>query len=273
VSPTPPRTRIEDVVATAVPVRDPVAVGTGPRALSFSQVDDHLACPLRHHLRYRVGVPTPPHHALVVGIALHQAVAAHHAAELSGRSLDVPGMQAVMDAHWRSEGFLSRAHEDARHAAGLAALDRFAAGAAHVTGRRTIAAERSFAVRLGEHELRGRYDRVDVGPDGAVIVDYKSGGVRDQRHADERARDSLQLQLYALAWQAETGALPAGMELHFLESGLTGRVAPDATRLERARRTLAAAATGIASGDRTPTPSRFTCGGCPSREICPSSAA
>ena len=48
---------------------------------------------------------------------------------------------------------------------------------------------------------------------GPIITDYKSSDVREQRRADERARDSLQLQLYALAWEAETGALPASLEL------------------------------------------------------------
>jgi DNA helicase-2/ATP-dependent DNA helicase PcrA len=182
-------------------------------------------------------------------------------------------MTEVFAAHWRSEGFLSRAHEEARYAAGLAALARFAEGGASFEGRTTIASERAFAVRLGAHDLRGRYDRVDTGPDGAVITDYKSGDVRDQKHAAEKARDSLQLQLYALAWEAETGELPAAMELHFLESGLTGRIRPDAAKLARARQTLESAAAGIASGERTPTPDRFACGYCPFREICPSSAA
>ena len=65
-----------------------------------------------------------------------------------------------------------------------------------------------------------------------------------RRKADERARESLQLQVYALAWEAETGELPRSMELHFLDSGVVGRVLPDAKRLDRARRILAQAADG-----------------------------
>src|SRR5690606_10596942 len=122
-----------------------------------------------------------------------------------------------------------------------------------------IASEQAFSVRIAGHDLRGRYDRVDRSPDGAIITDYKSGEVRDQKHADEKARDSLQLQLYALAWQAQTGELPEAMELHFLESGLTGRVRPDAAKLQKVERTLADAAAGITAGEKTPTPDRFTC--------------
>ena len=128
-------------------------------------------------------------------------------------------------------------------------------------------------MRLGGDIVRGRYDRVDATAEGAIITDYKSSDVRDQRKADERARDSLQLQVYALAWEAETGELPQGMELHFLDSGVVGRVTPDARRLDRARRILTQAADGIRAGDFPARPDMVGCGYCPYREICPSSAA
>ncbi len=102
---------------------------------------------------------------------------------------------------------------------------------------------------LGSDVVRGRYDRVDTTADGAIITDYKSSDVRDQGKADERARESLQLQVYALAWEAETGQLPKQMELHFLDSGVVGRVAPEPSRLDRARRILAQAADGIRAGE------------------------
>ncbi len=243
----------------------------GPLSLSHSQVDDYLACPLRYRLRHLVRVPTPPHHALVVGNALHQAVAAWHLGQLRARPLGEDGVLDAFTAHWSSEGFMSRDHEEARFAAGRDALRRFIATRTD-PDRRTVAVERPFQVRMGQDVVRGRYDRVDEGPDGAVITDYKSSDVRDQRKADERARDSLQLQLYALAWEAETGALPASLELWFLDSGVVGRATPDPRRLERARTTLATVAEGIRSGDFRARPDMVGCSYCPYRRICPSAA-
>jgi DNA helicase-2/ATP-dependent DNA helicase PcrA len=138
--------------------------------------------------------------------------------------------------------------------------------------RRTVAVERPFQVRLGADVVRGRYDRVDEGPRGVVITDYKSSDVREQRRADERARTSLQLQLYALAWEAETGSLPASLELWFLDSGVVGRATPDRRRLDGARATLASVAAGIRAGDFRARPDRVGCSYCPYRRICPSSA-
>jgi DNA helicase-2/ATP-dependent DNA helicase PcrA len=252
--------------------KTPSSSTTGPLSLSYSQVDDYLSCPLKYRLRHQLGVPTPPHHALVLGNALHQAVAAYHLAGLRGRRLDEAGVLEAFNAHWTSEGFLSRRHEEARFQSGQDALRRFVATPAE-DGRTVVAVERSFSVRIGPDTVRGRFDRVDTSPEGAVITDYKSSDVREPRRAAEKARDSLQLQLYALAWQAETGELPAAVELHFLESGLVGRVTPDEARLDRAKRALGEAAEGIRSGRFTPRPTPIACGYCPYREICPSSAA
>ncbi len=274
-----PAARLPDLdVFRALPVSGPAAVATavvsatGSLTLSHSQVDDYLSCPLKYRLRHVARVPTPPHHALVLGNALHQAAAAWHLAELRGRPLDIAGVLDAFSAHWSSEGFLSRHHEDARFAAGQQALRRLV-GSVPDPARRTVAVERSFQVRLGGDIVRGRYDRVDESAGGAIITDYKSSDVRDQHRADERARDSLQLQVYALAWEAETGELPQRMELHFLDSGVVGRVSPETRRLDRARRLLSQAADGIRSGSFPAKPDMIGCGYCPYREICPSSAA
>ena len=259
--------------APAEPATTSPVTPAAPRELSFSQLDSYLACPRQYRYRYVTGLPTPPHHALIVGSALHAAVAAYHLSERRGHPLSEETLLEAFAEHWQSEGFLSRAHEEARFAAGQAALrrfreDRLASGAPPPT-----AVEASFSVTLGSDRLRGRYDRVDAGPDGAIITDYKSGDVPDVRRARQRARDSLQLALYALAYQAETGALPAQVQLHFLTSGTIGAVTPDPARLERARARLTGAAGGIRRGAFEPTPDPVTCGGCPFREICPASAA
>ena len=255
------------VVSPTVPDR------SGPLALSFSQIDDYLSCPLKYRLRHQVRVPTPPHHALVLGNALHQAAAAFHTAQMRGRILTEAEVLDVFDSHWSSEGFLSREHEEARYAAGRAALSRFRASQLEPEASVPEAVERPFSVRIDADVVRGRYDRVDRTPDGAVITDYKSSDVRDQRKADEKARASLQLQVYALAHEAETGELPAEVRLHFLESGVVGTARPDPARLERARSRISQAAAGIKAGEFGARPEYLACTYCPYREVCPSSAA
>ena len=73
-----------------------------------------------------------------------------------------------------------------------------------------------------------------LGPERVTITDYKSSDVRDPAKARQRARDSLQLQIYAMGYEAMTGRLPDAVALHFLESGLVGRVEVDPKRLAKA---------------------------------------
>jgi DNA helicase-2/ATP-dependent DNA helicase PcrA len=110
-------------------------------------------------------------------------------------------------------------------------------------------------------------------PERVTITDYKSSDVRDPAKAKERARESLQLQIYGLAYQAETGRLPDALQLWFLESGLVGRVEVDEKRLEKARGSIRKAASGIRARSFQATPDYISCGYCAFRDICPASAA
>jgi DNA helicase-2/ATP-dependent DNA helicase PcrA len=251
----------------------PAASTDAPLSLSYSAVEEYVGCPERYRLRHVVGVPTPTHHALTYGSALHQAVAAFHLRQRAGQEMTEDELLAVFAAQWSAEGFLSRKHEEARFAAGQQALRRFRAGQLATPASPPMGIERSFSFRVGRDEIRGRIDRLDETADGAVITDYKSSDVRDQRKADQKARESLQLQVYALAYQAETGRLPGHTQLHFLDSGVVGRATPDPARLERATGTITAAANGIRAGSFPARPNPIACGYCPYRQICTSSAA
>ncbi len=241
--------------------------------LSFSQIDEYLTCPERYRLRYDLGIPTPAHHALSYGIAIHQTIAAFHSAQARGVTLTDDELVEELRRAWQPDGFLSREHEDARFAAGADSLRRFRTQQIALGGATPTATERSFSFRLGRDEIRGRIDRVDDGEDGTVITDYKSSDVRDQKRADAKARDSLQLQVYALAHESQTGRLPAAVQLHFVESGVVGRAQPTRDRLDKARVKVATTADKIRTLQFEPKPSAITCGYCPFRTICTSSAA
>jgi DNA helicase-2/ATP-dependent DNA helicase PcrA len=76
-----------------------------------------------------------------------------------------------------------------------------------------------------------------------------------------------------MAYEAISGRLPDAVQLHFLDTGITGRVAIDHRRLAKGRAKVAAAAAGIRARNFDPKPDRTTCGYCPFKAICPSSVA
>src|SRR4029079_17723813 len=228
-------------------------------------------------------VPVPPHHAMIYGAALHRAVQEFHRRQARGEVMSDEELDESLGAAWSNEGFLSRAHEEARLAAGGETLRRFRASQLEPGAVVPAYVEREFSFSLGGDRIRGRWDRVDLesADDGGVarpagsvapaphadtiaptfeltgrervtITDYKTSDVREPAKARQRARDSLQLQIYAMAYEAVAGRLPDAVQLHFLDTGVVGRAEVDARRLARGRERIAVAAAGIRGGDETP---------------------
>jgi DNA helicase-2/ATP-dependent DNA helicase PcrA len=238
-------------------------------SLSFGQVNDYLECPARYRYAHLIRIPTPASHQLAYGKALHAAVQAFHRRQMRREPMTLPELHAALDASWESVGYLTREHEEARHASARDALARFWQEQ-QTDPARPAAVEQEFAFLVGGDRIRGRYDRVDLEADGRVIVtDYKSSDVRDPATASRRSRESLQLGIYALAWEAQHGRAPDELALHFLESGLVGRSDASERRLERAQERIVTAANGIRAGRFAATPSVSRCSLCPFREICP----
>ncbi|HEY7133190.1 MAG TPA: ATP-dependent DNA helicase, partial [Candidatus Limnocylindrales bacterium] len=303
-------TALDRIDAIGEPGVTPDRVARGPigepLTLSFSAIDDYLTCPLRYKLGHVVRVPVPPHHAMVYGAALHRAVQEFHRRQARGEVMTDEELAASFEAAWSNEGFLSRDHEEARLAAGRETLRRFRAAQLEPGAVIPAYVEREFSFSLGGDRIRGRWDRVDIEPaDGAAaangdagsvaasepwadavaptlgltghervtVTDYKTSDVRDPARARQRAKDSLQLQIYAMAWEAITGRLPEAVQLHFLDTGVVGRTELDPKRLAKARERIGVAAEGMRARDYTPKPSPTSCGYCPFRAICPSSIA
>ena len=120
--------------------------------LSFTQVDDYLTCPRKYHLRHVVRVPTPPHHALVFGNALHQAVAVANLARLRGQPVEV--RRALRDARGPlEERGLPLGRARGRTLRGRARR-RCAASCERLAGRHGARHRRRGAALLGAHRSR-----------------------------------------------------------------------------------------------------------------------
>ncbi len=288
-----------DAVPAAVPRSD-----DEPLTLSFYAIDDYLTCPLKYKFAHLLRVPLAPHHSIIYGAALHAAVSEFHKRHARGEVMSEEALFAAFEAAWSSEGFLSREHEEARLASGREALRRFRDEQLRPGAVIPAYVERDFSFQLDGDRVRGRFDRVDIvprkpgsppapaadgdggsfaadivqpaldlAPEFVVITDYKSSDVRDPAKARERARKSLQLSIYAMAYEAMTGRLPDEVALHFLDTGLVGVAPVDRQRIDKAREAVQGAAAGIRARQFAPKPDYIACGFCAFREICPSSAA
>jgi DNA helicase II / ATP-dependent DNA helicase PcrA len=302
-----PEERLARFAALDVPVAAHSTSRGEPLMLSFGQVDAYLSCPLRYKYGHVLRIPTPPHHALIYGSAMHKAVQVFHHRHARGHVMSEAELHEVLESAWSNEGFVSREHEEARLEAARAALRRFREEQLRPDAVIPTYVEREFAFDLDGDRVRGRWDRVDIesvtdddapsgepapsaqaatqtadvvtptlgimGRERVTITDYKTSDVRDPAKAKQRARESLQLQIYAMGYEAMTGRLPDQVALHFLDSGLVGKVDVDPKRVAKARARISEVASGIRAGRFDATPEPMVCTRCPFRDICPSSAA
>src|SRR5262249_14115807 len=161
----------------------------GSLAVSHHQIDDYETCPLKYHYIHILRIPLRQHHSIVYGSALHKAVEFYLRRRAAGNFTSLDDFLRAFDDAWPHEGFLTREHEEQRKRAGIQALTRFY-HEEEATGEKPTRVEQEFGFELGPTRVRGRFDRVDETAAGAVIVDYKSSDVAEQKKADQRARES-----------------------------------------------------------------------------------
>jgi DNA helicase-2/ATP-dependent DNA helicase PcrA len=99
--------------------------------------------------------------------------------------------------------------------------------------------------------------------------------VRTQKDADRRARESLQLAIYALAYREVYGQLPAHLELQFLgpQRVMIGTTEPDEEMLRETAAVIEKVSAGIRSQLFIATPDFYrACRYCAFASICPYTA-
>jgi len=236
--------------------------------LSYLQIDDYLTCPLKYKYVHILRVPVLPHHSVVYGRAMHLAVAYYYQNKLKGRKISKSELLGYFDSVFISEGFLTREHEELTRAQGRDALSSFFEREEQ-RNKPPAYVERRFSFLIEKDKISGRWDRIDIEEGKVSIIDFKSSKVEDQREADKKSKESLQLSIYALAYKSSFGKIPEEVGLYFLESGIIGSHSPTEEDLKKTVEKIKEASEGIRRGDFSAKPTYFACQFCAYRGICP----
>ena len=249
-------------------------------SLSFYPIDDYLTCPLKYKYVHILNVPLLPSHTIMYGSALHKAVQGYFSAKIHGKEFAEKELLLLFKNNWSSEGFISREHEEARFEKGEKALKQFYKDQ-EKSKLIPKFVEKEFKFVKGNIQIAGRFDLVleSLNPrtlksssPSTIIVDFKSTEVKDQEKADKKAKGSMQLAIYAMAWREMMEMLPMSLKLYFLESGHIGSTQITAKDLEKTWDEIKKVEEGIRSADFRATPGKIQCGYCPYNEICSSAA-
>ncbi|MFH0739231.1 MAG: UvrD-helicase domain-containing protein [Candidatus Omnitrophota bacterium] len=249
----------------------PKAVGIAAQELlrlSYYQIDDYLTCPLKYKYVHILRVPILEHHTVIYGRAMHEAVTKYFELKMAGKKMELADLLAAFSASFDPQGFLDERHQEERFRIGQEALIRFF-GEEEKRSSRPLYIEKPFSFILADNKISGRFDRIDMEADGAVVIDFKTSEVSKQKDADKRARESDQLAIYALAYQNIFAKLPKRVELYFLESGLIGSYSIEEGNLEKVKEKINRASAGIRSSDFKASPAYMACAYCAYNQICP----
>ena len=163
-------------VRVVPPLQNPVTQApTDVFTTSPTAIEDFLHCPRRYFYARVLNlydVVSSPRQAL--GQAVHAALK-----DLKQQGDTAPSAGDLVDLHWPAgeHRFGTRLREAAFWRMAERAVAQVAASDANLTaGTPFVAGEISFRWRIApDVELRGQVDRVDRGPDGLIVLDYKLG--------------------------------------------------------------------------------------------------
>jgi DNA helicase II / ATP-dependent DNA helicase PcrA len=235
--------------------------------LSPYKIDDYLTCPLKYKYIHILRVPILKHHTVIYGKILHNTVAEYFRRKLNNQKVTVEDLLAYYKNIWNDEGYLTKEHEEERLKTAEQTIRKFFEREEKINKLPT-SIEEDFKIIIGNTRISGRWDRLDEHDGESVIIDYKSSEINDQKKADRKTKNSLQLDIYALAYKEKKGRLPDKVQLHFLETGLIGSDQKTPEDIEKVIEKIEEVSSVIRKGNFQAQPVYRACDYCPYSQIC-----
>ena len=213
--------------------------------LSFTRYRIYRECPWKYKLIFADGRRIPLNPKSSFGLSLHRALETW----LSGGDDSLEALFEALRARWLGEGYPDEAAEARWYAKAERTLARFH-GEESSRRSRVIGVEKEFVWTLGSHDVRGKIDRIDQGPDGAYeLIDYKTG---PDSPTPARVAADLQLRFYALGALRGLGIRSATLTMDCVTAGERVSAAYDPGGEGALAADISAAAAAIEAGVSAP---------------------
>lgn len=256
------------------------------REYSFSQLSNYDTCPKQYYYNYVLRIPSAERGTFIFGQTIHRTLEKfyrllmeQHAEDLLKNpmlgvvALDAPSLEkllAIYDAEWKGEWFYSPKNRDAYYEQGKKSLEDLYKLEEKKGWIVPYAVEHKFSFSFNNRRLRGSIDRIDILPDGSLLlVDYKTGNPKTKLSdfADKR-------QLLIYRWAIEHAPdlaryyPPKALIYRYLNDCSELSFVPKETELERVRQETQDTIREIENENFRPTPSESVCKYCAYRNIC-----
>ena len=198
--------------------------GDGWLHMTTGQVADYLYSPKEFWYFHVLSLPKGPFHSLIYGSAIHAAIETYYLARLQRKDIDINELYKVYENSWSREGFVSLQHEKDQLERGKIVLKSFYDREQqkddvpeHI--------EKEFHLKIDQLKLKisGRYDAVFDRNGKIEVRDFKTGAVDTEKVAQKKLKDSIQMKIYAMAWEKTHQSPVDSMSLYFVEHDILAR--------------------------------------------------
>ena len=246
-----------------------------PPSLSPSSIAAFKNCPLAFKFSYVERLPEPPSAAASKGTLVHKALEllmlrapAERTPEAGLADLVAAWQLLETDPEFADLDLTPEAWAEFHASAQQLVLRYF--DLEDPTQVNPIGLELKLEARLGDLRVRGIIDRLDLGPDGELVVtDYKTGSVPGERY---ESKSLAGVHIYAMLCEQMLGRLPARVQLYYLSRPEAIIAVPTEQTVKgvtmRTNALWSAIAGAAARDDFRPSPGRL-CDYCTFKPYCP----
>ena len=207
-----------------------------PKHFSFSQLTAFEKCPLQYKFNFILKVPIKGKAVFSFGKTMHNTFYAFlkYVNEGAGKKSDLFGfgdknnknsfglsdLLNVYEKNWIGDWYENKNQKEEYYKLGKKIVkefyNEFVKNSPEILKINNVfALEMPFNLKIGEHTLYGVIDRIDETESGVVIIDYKTGKVKDKLTSE----DKEQLLIYQIAAEEIFKLKPSKLVYYYLNEG------------------------------------------------------
>jgi DNA helicase-2/ATP-dependent DNA helicase PcrA len=234
-------------------------------SISYTALNTYKTCPLKYKYQFILNIPTKQSKALSFGNTIHETLKEYHQ-QKTNRKVSLNEILDMYKKNWQPYGFDDRDNQIEYYKHGIDVLTRYYEKYNNVDIKSRVI-EKNFKFKLGDIDVSGKIDRIDLLPDGKYeIIDYKTGSSKTEKEV----RNDNQLTLYKLAASEVFGFDVEKLTYFFLEDDLKVTTERNSQDIEKLKNEVLEVSEKLKTKKFPANPSNMNCNFCDFKEICPS---